>query len=72
VWKVADGKASRVFVMASDDGGESWSAASLAAEGASGADHPLLVSNGRDVFLSWFTKDAGYHLIALDVPSSSE
>ena len=63
VWKESDGRESRVRMQASVDRGESWSPATTLAEGAPGADHPLLVSKGRDIFLSWFTKDAGYRFI---------
>lgn len=71
-WMEADGRESRVWCRASSDGGESWSAAEMLAQGSPGADHPLLVSNGEEVFLSWFTKDQGYRLIRLSDPGASE
>lgn len=72
VWKEADGRESTIRLQASSDGGESWSSATTVAKGAPGPDHPLLVSNGRDVFLSWFTKDAGYRFIQISEVRKSE
>jgi hypothetical protein len=64
-WLEADAARSIVRFQISENGGESWSPPATAAEGGPGADHPLLVKRGETVFLSWFTKEAGYRLVAL-------
>lgn len=63
VWKEFDGVRTRVMAMVSPDGGRSWSAAQSVAETAGQSDHPLLVSNGNSIFLSWHCADEGYRLI---------
>ena len=72
VWKEVDGQGSTVKLQASNDAGKSWSSATTVAAGTHGADHPLLVSNGQEVFLSWFTKDAGYRFIQVSEKSSAQ
>jgi hypothetical protein len=64
-WKEFDGEATRVALMRSADGGATWgkSEAVAATDGAS--DHPLLIGNGRQVFLSWKTSAEGYRLLPL-------
>jgi hypothetical protein len=66
-WRDAlpDGEGSAVWAIASGDGGLTWSEAREVARSREAADHPLLVARGPEVFLSWFTKDAGYRLLAL-------
>jgi len=71
-WMEADGRESVVYLQRSTDGGIGWSAAESFATSGPGADHPLLVSNGHDVFLSWFTKQDGYRLVSLTEEASSE
>jgi len=60
-----DGRESVVRMEASADGGDSWSAPATLARGGPGADHPLLASDGEEVFLSWFSKETGYVLLPL-------
>jgi hypothetical protein len=64
-WKEFDGEATRVALMRSADGGATWdkSEAVAATDGAS--DHPLLIGNGGQVFLSWKTSAEGYRLLSL-------
>jgi hypothetical protein len=64
-WMEVDGRESIVRIQQSPDGGGRWSPPITLARGASGADHPLLVKRGEEVFLSWFTRDAGYRLMPL-------
>jgi hypothetical protein len=35
---------------------------------ANSADHPLLIGDGRRVYLSWLTRDEGYRLMPLEAP----
>ncbi len=65
VWKEFDGK--RIFIKErkSQDAGRSWSGDRLIAETGGYADHPVLVSDARHVYLSWMTRDEGYRLMIL-------
>jgi hypothetical protein len=65
VWMERDGGESIVRLQQSEDGGARWSVPLTLARGVTGADHPLLVKRGEEVFLSWFTRDAGYRLMPL-------
>ncbi len=65
-WKEFDGKKTTVQLMASHDGGNTWSAPKAVAETSDASDHPLLVTNGTRAFLSWQTHREGYRLIALE------
>jgi hypothetical protein len=62
VWKEFDGEKTTVNLMTSHDDGLTWSKAKAIAKTADTSDHPLLVSDGQRVFLSWMTKADGYHI----------
>ena len=62
VWKEFDGEKTLVDLMTSADGGKTWSQPRVIASTADSSDHPLLVSDGRQYYLSWMTKADGYHL----------
>jgi hypothetical protein len=66
VWKEFDGEQTTVNMMASRDGGKTWSAPKALAHTSDASDHPLLVSNGQRVFLSWMTRTDGYRLLPLE------
>jgi hypothetical protein len=66
VWKEFDGEATSVSLMTSGDDGRTWSRPAVVAQTANASDHPLLVSDGAHVFLSWQTRADGYRLIALE------
>jgi hypothetical protein len=65
VWKEFDGTKTTVQLMASRDGGNTWSQPKAVAETADASDHPLLVTNGSRAFLSWQTNREGYRLIPI-------
>lgn len=65
-WKEFDGSKTAVMVMVSQDSGATWSAPHQMAETADYSDHPLLVSDGRRVYLSWLTRIEGYRLFPLE------
>jgi hypothetical protein len=65
-WKEFDGQVSTVMVQRSDDNGLSWGATSETARTSGASDHPLLVSSGGSVYLSWLTRDEGYRLKKLN------
>jgi len=64
-WKEFDGQKTTVPVMMSRDNGLTWSAPNVAAETADASDHPLLVTSGQRVFLSWQTRAEGYRFITV-------
>jgi hypothetical protein len=64
-YKAFDGERTRVELVISRDAGLSWSKPEAAAETADASDHPLLVSDGHTVYLSWLTRADGYRLIPL-------
>ena len=68
-WKEFDGERTTVLVRASRDGGVTWSSPRLVAGTADFSDHPLLVSDGRRVYLSWLTRLEGYRLTPLEPQS---
>jgi len=65
VWKEFDGKKSSVYLKDSKDDGNTWSAPKLLSSTAGYSDHPLLLSRGNEVFLSWLTRDDGYQLMSI-------
>ncbi|MGY3452249.1 sialidase family protein [Bradyrhizobium sp. USDA 4353] len=65
VWKEFDGERTTVMAIQSKDDGATWSKPRALASTDNASDHPLLVANGRQVFLSWMTKSDGYRLQAI-------
>ena len=63
VWKEFDGKKSSVYIKESSDDGKVWSSPRVLASTEGYSDHPLLLSHGDTVFLSWLTRADGYQLI---------
>jgi hypothetical protein len=51
--------------MISGDDGVTWTTPQTIASTADASDHPLLVSDGRHVYLSWLTAKEGYRLLPL-------
>ena len=60
VWKEFDGEKTTVNLMTSHDDGQNWSTPVAIASTTDTSDHPLLVSDGKRIFLSWMTKADGY------------
>ena len=65
-WKEFDGTKTTVQLMASHDGGKTWSPPKAVAETSDYSDHPLLITNGARAFLSWQTLREGFRLIPLE------
>jgi Neuraminidase (sialidase) len=63
VWKEFDGTKSSVYLKESSDDGNTWTTPKILTSTAGYSDHPLLLSRGNEVFLSWLTRDDGYQLI---------
>lgn len=66
VWKVFDGAKTRIEAMHSADGGLHWSAARSIAESESQSAHPALITDGKQIFLSWNSLDTGFRLIPIE------
>ncbi len=66
VWKEFDGEKTSVQMMISRDNGETWSPPKAVASTTDTSDHPLLVSDGKQTYLSWMTKADGYRLTAIE------
>lgn len=65
-WQEFDGNRTQIKAMLSRDGGEHWSSAKLMAQSQGAVDHPLLASDGRQIYLSWNSSELGYRLMVLD------
>ena len=64
-WKEFDGQNSVIRGMSSADGGKSWSPPRQIAATAGASDHPLLVADGAQPYLSWNTAMDGFRLIGM-------
>ena len=62
VWKEFDGHDTVVVMKQSGDDGKSWSKDMIISQTADYSDHPLLIAQGNQVFLSWLTRADGYQL----------
>jgi hypothetical protein len=60
VWKEFNGETTTLNLTTSRDDGLTWSKAITVAKTTDSSDHPLLVSDGQRIFLSWMTKADGY------------
>ncbi len=54
-----------ILIRSSVDGGLTWTEPAEVARTSGGSDHPLLLSDGRELFLSWHTTDEGFRLVPL-------
>jgi hypothetical protein len=66
VWKEFDGEKTSVNLMTSADDGKTWSQPRSISSTKDSSDHPLLVSDGRQYYLSWMTKADGYRLQSIE------
>lgn len=71
VWKEFDGEKTSVNLMTSEDDGKTWSQPRIIATTSDESDHPALVSDGRQYYLSWMTKADGYHLQPIESEPTS-
>ncbi len=65
-WTEFDGTKTQLWVMQSNDGGQTWQPAKSIAESTAEVDFPFLLSNNKDVFVSWNSKNEGYRLIPVN------
>jgi hypothetical protein len=66
VWKEFDGEKTSVKLMTSSDDGKTWSRPRTLSDTTDSSDHPLLVSDGQQSYLSWMTKADGYRLQSIE------
>jgi len=64
-WKEMDDHGSHIMLQSSLDNGQTWSAVRNIANATGTADHPLLVDDNKQVYLSWLSREHGYQLIPL-------
>ncbi|QWD71883.1 exo-alpha-sialidase [Polynucleobacter sp. UB-Raua-W9] len=62
-WKEFDGAHSLIYIKQSTDDGKTWNTPQMISKTNGYSDHPLLISQGDTVFLSWLTRIDGYQLI---------
>ena len=65
-WKEFDGVRTSVHLKKSFDDGKTWSMPVMVSSTAGYSDHPLLLNQGDEVYLSWLTREDGYQLIPLN------
>ncbi|WP_353433116.1 sialidase family protein [Polynucleobacter sp. MWH-UH23A] len=65
-WKEFDGVRTAIYLKKSFDDGKIWSAPEMISSTTGYSDHPLLLNQGDEVYLSWLTRDDGYQLIPLN------
>ncbi len=70
VWKAFDGQQTTVWLMQSEDSGESWNKAVAIASTDKQSDYPYLLQHDANLYLSWHVVDEGYHL--LDISETAE
>jgi hypothetical protein len=65
VWKTFDGEKNSIYLRSSNDEGVTWTSPQVVVSAGGYSDHPLLVRQNDEVFLSWLTRNDGYQLIPL-------
>jgi hypothetical protein len=68
-YKSFDGSETSIELMTSRDSGKTWSKPRAVAVTSDASDHPLLVANQTQAYLSWLTLKEGYRLIPLEPQS---
>lgn len=73
VWKTYENEQSLIKMRYSTDHGAHWSAANIIASTLGKSDHPLLINNKQQIFLSWLSANEGLRLIpiAKTLPAST-
>lgn len=69
-WKEFDGETTGIYLMHSNDGGKLWPAPRKIASTTDTSDYPMLIGDGKKVYLSWNTVQEGYRLI--DLPEGAQ
>jgi len=64
-WKEFDGEQSHIRMMQSNNNGAQWQAVQTIASSNGDTDHPFLIENAGNAYLSWHTSTEGLRLIPL-------
>ena len=65
VWKVFDGEKTKIMLQSSNDYGISWGHKKEISSTRGDSDHPFLLKQNRESWLSWKTNDEGLRMIKL-------
>ncbi len=65
-WKEFDGETTSITIKTSTNDGATWSEPQSIATTSGQSDHPILIANQGNVYLSWVTEMEGYRLIQLN------
>jgi len=63
VWQEFDGSQNTIQLIKSNDNGKTWSKPEVIAQTPYAADQPFLLGDGRQVYLSWKTRQQAYQLM---------
>ena len=66
-WKAFDGESTTLNIMYSKDRGERWAQSFVVATTQGKSDHPFILDNRDEVYLSWQTANEGFQLLSLPV-----
>jgi thiol-disulfide isomerase/thioredoxin len=64
-WKAFDGEQNHIRLMQSNNNGAQWQAVQTIASSSGDTDHPFLIENAGNAYLSWYTSTEGLRLIPL-------
>lgn len=64
-WKEFEGKQTLIWMQQSINDGATWTLPRIISKTSNYSDHPLLIKNNQQIFLSWLTRDDGYQLIPI-------
>ena len=62
-WKEYDGSEASIIVKKSDDRGKTWQQDQKMMVSSAKSGHPVLISNGERIFISWTNEDQGHQFI---------
>ncbi|HEY9210001.1 MAG TPA: sialidase family protein [Methylotenera sp.] len=65
LWREKDAGKSQVWLMKSNDEGKSWDAPTMIVDASGAADYPVLLQNGKALFVVWNTAGEGLKVIPL-------
>ena len=63
VWKEFDGEQSSLYLMHSSDSGKSWSSNKQLATTSAATDHPFLINDKNNIYISWHRTGEEYKLL---------
>jgi hypothetical protein len=64
-WKEFDGKKTNIYVQSSINDGLTWQDPVNVVQATGYTDHPILIADKKNVYLSLLTKERGYQMILM-------